>query len=77
MNKSMIILDMYDDLVEGRLVSAEDCCVKYDISISSFYRYLTTVREYIRVRRNHTLKYDKKTKAYRYADTILSSGEEE
>lgn len=46
MNKSYILLRMYDALSKGRKLRINECCGEYDISVSTFRRYMAFLRNY-------------------------------
>lgn len=46
MNKSYIILQMYDALRLGACIKIRDCCGVYGISVSTFRRYMAFLRAY-------------------------------
>lgn len=46
MNKSYVILQMYDALNSGRKLRINECCGEYDISVSTFRRYMALLRSY-------------------------------
>lgn len=46
MNKSYILLRMYDQFRTGKKVEIAACCQEYDISISTFRRYIAFLRGY-------------------------------
>jgi len=64
MKKSIIILNIYDDLLSGKIVDATICCERYDISIATFYRYITVIRHFVK-EKNRILRYDRKRKTYK------------
>ena len=47
MNKSYILLRMYDALRSGAGVKITDCCGRYEISVASFRRYIAFLRVYV------------------------------
>ena len=46
MNKTIVILNIYEDLLEGKVINMCECCVLYGISVPTFYRYLNVIRNY-------------------------------
>lgn len=46
MNKSYVLLRMYDKLKNGKFISLNDCCTEYGISVPTFRRYVAFLREY-------------------------------
>ncbi|HJB92748.1 MAG TPA: hypothetical protein H9708_02210 [Candidatus Borkfalkia stercoripullorum] len=47
MNKSYILLRMYDALRSGAGVKITDCCGRYEISVATFRRYIAFLRGYV------------------------------
>ena len=46
MNKSYVLLRMYDDLRLGKKLTINGCCTEYHISVSTFRRYMAFLRGY-------------------------------
>lgn len=46
MNKSYILLRLYDKFREGKKLKIVECCDEYGISVSTFRRYIAFLREY-------------------------------
>ncbi len=46
MNKSGILLELYDVLREGGGIRINECCGKYCISVATFRRYIAFLRGY-------------------------------
>lgn len=46
MNKSYILLRMYDKFKLGKKVKIGECCGEFNISVSSFRRYIAFLRYY-------------------------------
>ncbi|MBQ8772126.1 MAG: helix-turn-helix domain-containing protein [Clostridia bacterium] len=47
MKKSLVVLDIYQELANGKTVNIKTCKDRYGISESTFYRYLCDIREYL------------------------------
>jgi len=70
-NKSKIILKLYDDLVEHKRVNINEFRDKYGVSISTFYRYMNTVREYVAENLFLSVIYDTRTESYKLSEVVL------
>ena len=46
MNKSYILLRMYDKLKAGKKIRINECCGEFQISVSTFRRYIAFLRGY-------------------------------
>lgn len=64
MKKSIVVLRIYDDLMSGKIVDTTTCCENHGISVSTFYRYITVIRNFLRGK-NLDLRYDRKLKTYK------------
>ena len=64
MEKSIIILYIYDRLLNGRSVTASECMARFGISLSTFYRYVNTVRAFLWEKACKEICYDPKTTSY-------------
>lgn len=65
MNKSYIILRMYDILKSGGGIKITECCGEYAISLSTFRRYIAFLREYFEEIYAKEIVYDPGTEIYR------------
>ncbi|MBQ2714385.1 MAG: hypothetical protein IJF76_02005 [Clostridia bacterium] len=65
MNKCMIVLCMYDDLQEYGAIKVKECADRYGISVSSFYRYLKLLNDYVGKRKFYKIVYDRKNQEYK------------
>ena len=64
MNKSYILLRLYDQFRTGKRVKITECCQEYDISISTFRRYIAFLREYFNEFFGHEIIYMPQTSEY-------------
>lgn len=64
-NKSIIILQLYRDLLSGKGISVNECLDDYGLSLSTFYRYMDTLRQFLRTDGNISITYDSKNKIYK------------
>lgn len=64
--KSVVVLDIYTDLLNGRRVNINECMKKYKISVSTFYRYLDDIREYAWDRLFLSVAYDIQEESYKF-----------
>ncbi|MBQ2715001.1 MAG: hypothetical protein IJF76_05185 [Clostridia bacterium] len=60
----MIVLCMYDDIFEYGEITVKECVEKYNISLSTFYRYLKVLSKYVKQRRFYNVVYDRKRRSY-------------
>ena len=58
MGKSYILLRLYDKFKRGQEVKIDECCSQYDISISTFRRYIAFLRGYFNEFYGQEIKYD-------------------
>ena len=65
MQKSVIVLFMYEDLLNGKTVTIKEYCEKFNISSSTFYRYILTIREYLWESKLKEVIYDVKKHGYK------------
>ncbi|MBQ4268094.1 MAG: hypothetical protein IJB97_00420 [Clostridia bacterium] len=65
MNKSIVVLAMYDRLADGRNLKLEQCIAEYRISLPTFRRYLALLRDYCLEAHGREIVYDKMEKCYR------------
>lgn len=64
MNKSYILLQMYDVFREGGGIKISDCCGKYQISIATFRRYIAFLRGYFAEVHGKEIIYDAENMQY-------------
>lgn len=65
MNKSYILLQMYDALRLGSGIKINDCCNDYSISIATFRRYISFLRAYFSEMYGKEIVYDPPLAMYR------------
>ena len=65
MEKSIIILFIYDNLINGKSVNAGTCMKKFNISLSTFYRYINTLRAFVWEKNLSEIVYDAKNMTYK------------
>lgn len=65
MEKSIVILNMYDDLLEGKEVNINRFCADYGMSVSTFYRYITVLREYVWEKSKQEIIYNPRKNSYK------------
>jgi len=70
MDRTIVILNMYDDLLEDKEVNINRWCADYGISVSTFYRYIAVLREYVWEKRKQEIVYDQKINSYKIIDTV-------
>ena len=46
MNKSYVVLRLYDKFRKGKKIKITECCGEYGISVSTFRRYIAFLRGY-------------------------------
>ena len=64
MNKSYILLRLYDKFKKGQEVEIGACCGKYGISISTFRRYIAFLRGYFNEFYGQEIKYISESAKY-------------
>lgn len=64
MNKSFAILYLYEKLKNGEVITIEECCEEYQISIPTFRRYVRTLRDFFWEQHAQKIVYDREQKAY-------------
>ncbi|MBQ8884993.1 MAG: hypothetical protein IJY62_01270 [Clostridia bacterium] len=64
MEKSYVILCMYEELLKGNPLCIDNCLVEYRISVPTFRRYLALLREFFAERHGADIRYDKTEKGY-------------
>jgi len=70
MDRTIVILNMYDDLLEDKEVNINRWCADYGISVSTFYRYIAVLREYVWEKLKQEIVYDQKINSYKIIDTV-------
>ncbi len=65
MNKSYIVLRLYDKFKEGKKVKINECCGEYNISVSTFRRYIAFLRGYFNEFYGQEIVYSAVTCEYR------------
>ena len=70
MKKSSVLLFLCDDLKMGKKLKINKVCNLYEISIPTFRRYISALREYFLDRYNKDIVYDKDTKSYLLVDDL-------
>ena len=71
-NKSLVILQFYCNLTRGLGVNIDDALKKHGISLTTFYRYMETVREFLKKDGGLSVVYDLKNKTYSLSNKSLS-----
>lgn len=64
MNKSYILLWMYDDLRAGQAIKIDECCEMRKISVSTFRRYIACLRDYLMERHGEEIVYHPELSGY-------------
>ncbi len=64
MNKSFAVLYLYEKLKRGERIYISSCCEEYQISIPTFRRYVSTLREFFGEQHAQKIFYDREQKAY-------------
>ena len=65
-NKSQIVLYIYDDLISHKEIYINDIVNKYGISTRTFRRYIAEINAFLfNNYRNQSIQYDLKEKVYR------------
>lgn len=57
MNKSYILLGMYEDLITGQAIKIGEFCAEHGISVSTFRRYIACLRCFLADRRGDEIVY--------------------
>lgn len=65
MEKSYIILDMYDKLCAGEGLKIDECLSQYGISVPTFRRYIAFLRFYFAQKKGKDIVYKSKTAEYK------------
>ena len=68
MDKTTVILNIYDDLLEGKVINMCSYCVDYGISVPTFYRYMNVIRNHAMERRGVDIICSKEKSGY-FMDT--------
>ena len=65
MNKTQVILYLYDVLLNGGRIYLEETMVNYDISLSTFRRYISEINIFLcNTYKNQVVYYDYKDNCY-------------
>ena len=64
MNKSYVLLRLYDEFLSGKNIKIYDCCREYGISVSTFRRYMCFLRGYFSEIYGGEIVYDSKILSY-------------
>lgn len=64
MEKSIIILKMYDRLLVGDELTLEYCCEEFEISNATFHRYIALLRYYFTVMHGKELVFSREKNTY-------------
>ena len=65
MNKTQVILYLYDFLLNGGRIYLEETMVNYDISLSTFRRYISEINIFLcNTYKNQVVYYDYKDNCY-------------
>lgn len=65
LKKTFIVLDMYEDLLAGSKLNSKTCNDKYGISESTFYRYISTIKEFVWERHLQEVVYNTEDNTYK------------
>lgn len=68
MNKSYILLKLYDVLRTGGAICLGDCCSVYGFSLATFRRYMAFLRTYFMETCGREIIYDPVRAVYRLKD---------
>ncbi len=64
MKKSSILLRIYDKLKAGKYLEINECCGEFGISVPTFRRYLSFLRDYFCENFSQEIIYDAENKKY-------------
>ncbi|MBR2974372.1 MAG: hypothetical protein IKC47_01345 [Clostridia bacterium] len=64
MKKSLIVLQIYDSLLQGEKVNSYVCSCRFGISESTFYRYISVIRAHLWETQMVDVVYDAKNQTY-------------
>ena len=64
MKKSYILLSIYDKLKAGKYLEINECCGEFGISVPTFRRYLSFLRDYFCENFSQEIIYDDENKKY-------------
>lgn len=71
LNKSQIILKMYDSLIHNEIVNMNDYINNYKISVRTFQRYIAEINAFLYNEfKNQVVNYDYDNKTYYLVDFI-------
>ncbi|MBQ9480863.1 MAG: hypothetical protein IJU84_01715 [Clostridia bacterium] len=65
MNKSYIILCLYDRLLNGECIGLKSVREEFDLSVPTFRRHIAFLRDYLLEQKKLIMEFDKKVGAYR------------
>lgn len=64
MNKSYVLLNMCESLKNGESITIDSCCREYKISIPTFRRYISALRDFFWEKYNAEIEYNANEKVY-------------
>lgn len=64
MTKSYVLLCMYEKLKKGENINIDRCCNEFDISVPTFRRYMSALRNFLCENQNKEIVYGVKEKSY-------------
>ena len=64
MLKSYTVLSMFDKFMQGKTLNINECCLEYKISVPTFRRYISLIRDYVWENHQKTIIYDKEKNGY-------------
>ena len=64
MEKTQKVLNMYQALLDGKEIELQEFCNEYDVSISTFRRYMLEVRGFLWEKHFKEVVYDKERNSY-------------
>lgn len=71
LNKSQIILKMYDSLIHNEIVNMNDYINNYKMSVRTFQRYIAEINAFLYNEfKNQVVNYDYENKTYYLVDFI-------
>ena len=69
MDKSSVVLNLYDRLMKNKRLNAVEVCEEYEISIATFYRYVSILRTHVQTKCIGEMIYDPVKKSYEILKT--------
>ncbi len=72
MQKTKIVLALYALLKDGEQISLEGFCNEHQISVPTFRRYMSLVREFVWEKHLEEIVYDKDKKVYVIKSSALN-----